>query len=280
MLAIMRGSRMYLMMLFLTNLVQGLYAKDYKYPSRENHYNQEIKVREDVQVGEEVGLALYNENDLFDQAQVGDELRYPVPYYFYFDIHPNAVLVVKRKLDREYQDTYIIWAWPLNPAVPMTITKVKIIDVNDNEPKWKESKDLSIPEDSDVGASFYAGYALDADSAEFKYDVQRYEIKSGFGSEFEGKTVKGKNRLECHIKIIKKLSRRKRDKYEMTLRALDGGRPPLYSDTRIVVTIGPAVATKLRADDLDESSAPSQLLNSTQLAQLIIASLLLKYFVI
>ncbi|ESO12705.1 hypothetical protein HELRODRAFT_159291 [Helobdella robusta] len=100
--------------------------------------------------------------------------------------------------------------------------RVELLDLNDNAPTFRESHILlSINEASPIGSSYLLPAAVDDDSP--KYGIQRYEIESG--TEKLGLVFSTSPSLQLEAKLVLRsvLDRELEARYQVVLRAIDGG---------------------------------------------------------
>ena len=272
-----------LLMILLQSLKPGVYAERNMKTIR-----KDMHIKEDAKIGTIVGNAFDDPKETVDDQEPGDPEQYfiePIPYYKKFTALKSGDIKVIAKLDFEEQQTYTFFVYPATQTKKITQVKVILLDVNDNPPRWIKANDLSIPVDLSVEDKRYkrlypVGWAVDADTGPGN-GVQDYTLVSNSGRDVFRAYRKWESRTNatCYIDVISKPSILGLGRFKVRVRALDGGKPPLYSDTTITITITrpSANSAKQRAET---SAALSQLLNSVQLVQLVITSFLLRYFVI
>ena len=136
-------------------------------------------------------------------------------------------------LDRETRASYSLVALAQNIRVV-----VKVLDVNDNAPKFPvEHVDIEFPENSPRDAKRALPPAKDPDLG--LYSTQRYDIVSGNHEDvFRLAQHRGRDGvLYLDLQNFGSLDREYRSWYELVVEAFDGGSPPLSSRLHVNVTI-------------------------------------------
>ena len=113
---------------------------------------------------------------------------------------------------------------------------IEILDLNDNEPRFPESKLLyQVLESAMPGSSFVIPTAIDPDSGD--YGIQRYELLSNTDKfELDAKP-KVDGSTEVRLVTRQRLDREIQDFYQMKVFAYDGGNPPKSGSVDITVTV-------------------------------------------
>ncbi|XP_016131944.1 protocadherin gamma-C4-like [Sinocyclocheilus grahami] len=159
----------------------------------------------------------------------------------YFDLNvKTGILLVKDRIDRdEICEQNVKCSLPLEAIVnsPLNIYRfeVNVLDINDNSPIFPTAKTtlniselafpgeqfaLPSPFDADVGSNSVKSYKL-SPNEHFSLDVQ-----SG-----------GEPSVSAELVLQKALDREKQPVIELTLTAVDGGKPPRSGTMQIIVNV-------------------------------------------
>jgi protocadherin Fat 1/2/3 len=133
-----------------------------------------------------------------------------------------GVLSTGLPLDREKQDRHFLRVlvqdadmleWSCESRVEIVLT-----DANDNKPEWDEAAfEAALPEDSAIGTIVTKVHATDRDLRENRRIS--YSLLDSAEGQFE---VDGRTGL---VSLARALDREERDSYNLTVRAIDSGRP-------------------------------------------------------
>ncbi|CAG0914761.1 unnamed protein product [Notodromas monacha] len=202
----------------------------------------QLKVPEDTLP--QRAITKFNADDADSNDGFGD-VRYevvgPSAYLLRADEMTGEIFVRDdARLDRETSDKINVTVaafdtpqgGPLRRRTHVTFV-MKIEDVNDNAPVFsKPSYEAVIAENSPVGTSFYKVLATDKDldeSGTVEYslvsiddDAEFFGITADTGLLFVARTLAGRGR---------------RDPYALTVRAMDKGLPPLFSEARVALYV-------------------------------------------
>ena len=161
-------------------------------------------------------------------------------YYFrgqvdYFTINPDyGSIFTKTKIDREKLVSddlkyVIVSSFPVY-AIEISI---KVLDINDNEPRFKLPEvNIEVLESVEVGSLIPLESATDPDLGQ--NSVKNYSIVSG--------NVDDKFSIEIilnllHLKVKKKLDRETRSSYNLNISASDNGSPRKYGYVTLNITV-------------------------------------------
>ncbi|KAM4869041.1 protocadherin beta-16-like [Urocitellus parryii] len=149
-------------------------------------------------------------------------------------------LLINEKLDREEL------CGPTEPCIlnfqvlmekPLEIfqAELKVKDINDHSPVFPEREILlKILENSPLGNVFPLNNALDLDVG--SNDVQNYQISPN--SHFRVLTYERNNGKKYpQLVLEKELDREEEPELRLTLTALDGGSPPLFGTTQVLIEV-------------------------------------------
>jgi protocadherin Fat 1/2/3 len=134
----------------------------------------------------------------------------------------TGVLSTALPLDREKQDRHrfsvLVQDADMSDWFCESHVEIILTDANDNQPEWDEDVfEAALPEDAAVGTILTKVHATDRDLRENR------RISYGLLDSAEGQfEVDGRTGL---VSLARALDREERDSYNITLRALDSGRP-------------------------------------------------------
>lgn len=161
-------------------------------------------------------------------------------YYFsgqvdFFTIDPDlGSIFTKTKIDREKLVSDDLQYFVLSSApVYATEISIKVTDINDNEPKFRQSQvNIEIFESVEVGTLIPLESAIDPDLGQ--NSVTSYSIVSGNDDD--------KFSLEIilnllHLKVKNKLDRELQSSYSLNISAADNGMPRKYGYASLNITI-------------------------------------------
>lgn len=139
-------------------------------------------------------------------------------------------------LDYETKSSYVFLAIPTDGSAGIRVT-VSVIDENDNAPVFPvPSIDVQLSEYARVNAEMPLPSATDADFDNF--GVQEYRIASGnVNNAFRLATRKLNGILYVDLIVNAELDREYRDRYQLTVEAVDGGNPPKVGQLLVNVSI-------------------------------------------
>ena len=157
----------------------------------------------------------------------------------------TGVIRTAAKIDREnlslglIHDTFQIWVQTSKGVVTGDIpTEIKILDVNDNSPIFKEDiENISVKESAPVGAELPITVAEDSDIG--NNSVQSYEIVDRKdGGMFHLKVSRPTSEIfRVKLVVSKWLDREINDSYHLVIEAKDGGSPPRVGRKGLSVTV-------------------------------------------
>ena len=157
----------------------------------------------------------------------------------------TGVIRTAAKIDREnvslgrIHDTFKIWVQAstgvMTEAIP---TEIKILDINDNSPIFKEDiENISVKESAPIGAELPITVAEDSDIG--NNSVQSYEIVDGNdGGMFHLNVLRPTSEtFQVKLVVSKWLDREINDSYHLVIEAKDGGSPPRVGRKGLSVTV-------------------------------------------
>ncbi len=151
----------------------------------------------------------------------------------------NGELYIHKSIDREeFCDGNGACVVNLKTAVenPLEIhyVAVEITDINDNHPSFSEqNQHFEIAEHSHIGTSFQLHAARDQDAS--PYSVRMYTLSQDEHFEID---IRNSDEEKIPFLVLKKaLDREQKSEHLLTLKALDGGKPPKSGTLNITVTV-------------------------------------------
>ncbi|XP_055959036.1 protein dachsous isoform X2 [Patella vulgata] len=193
----------------------------------------------DFNVNESVGMnykfAHVNATDL-DSLHHGGQMSFGFatsPYTKTFGMYPTGELYVKRELDRELQELYIMTAvvtdvGQVRHSASATV-RIHILDFNDNRPIFTQSEyHFSIEENQRLGSTVGNIVAQDSDTginAELKYSITTQQdlfVINPHNGEITTKAV---------------LDREEKSNHELNIEVFDKGKPSLGTSTTVKIVV-------------------------------------------
>ncbi|XP_056625235.1 protocadherin alpha-8-like isoform X5 [Triplophysa dalaica] len=159
----------------------------------------------------------------------------------YFGINlKTGVLFVSERIDREElcpaspQCSVNLEAVVNNPLNLYRI-EIKILDINDNAPSFRvKSKQFNISENAFIGDRFQLPRASDQDVG--ANSVKSYKLSHNEHFSLDVQTA-GEQSVSAELVLQKALDREKQPVIQLTLTAVDGGKPLRSGTIQIVVTV-------------------------------------------
>ncbi|XP_058654489.1 protocadherin alpha-3-like [Onychostoma macrolepis] len=159
----------------------------------------------------------------------------------YFDLHAkNGILFVRERIDREElcgRSSKCALELEAIVSAPMNIYRfeVNILDVNDNAPIFRSSKlYLNISEQTYPGQRFTLPSAFDLDAGVNSIKSYKLSPNEHFSLDVQNG---GDQSLSAELVLQKALDREKQPAIQLTLTAVDGGKPPKSGTTQIIVNV-------------------------------------------
>ena len=200
-----------------------------------------FSISEESSAGTTVGNVAKNFNiDVKDLEHRGFQIV-SGPNKRYFDVNTKTgILHVKERIDRdEICGQNVKCTLPLEAIVssPMNMYRfeVNVLDINDNAPTFRSSvRELNISEFTLPGERFTLPSAYDADVGSnsvrsYKLSPNEYftlDVQSG-----------GEQAVSAELVLQKGLDREKQSVVQLTLTAIDGGKPPRTGTLHIIVNV-------------------------------------------
>ena len=196
-----------------------------------HYYHHELS--EDVEVGTFLLNVLATDEDEGRNAEQIYSLTGDLVDTFAID-RATGALKTAFPLDRETTDRYLIEAHVQDAGRPewecVSTIEVNVLDSNDNAPKWAHSSfSATLKEDLEVGTIATKIHATDADLGVNK--KLQYDLIDSAQNHFKIDQTSG------IVSLAKPLDRESKAMYNLTVRAMDRGRPRLVSVTNLVVLV-------------------------------------------
>ncbi|XP_065130975.1 protocadherin alpha-3-like isoform X8 [Paramisgurnus dabryanus] len=184
----------------------------------------------------------------------------------YFDTNlKSGTLHVRERIDREaickqnIKCSFSVEAM-INSPLNMYRFDVNILDVNDNAPEFQTTiTHLNISEYAFTGERFPLPGAFDADVG--SNSVKSYKLTSNEHFSLDVQSG-GEHSVSAELVLQKALDREKQPVIQLTLTAVDGGKPPRSGTTEIVVNVVdvndniPVFSKSLYKARINENAAP------------------------
>ncbi|XP_071951311.1 protocadherin Fat 1-like isoform X2 [Antedon mediterranea] len=196
--------------------------------------NYHVNVSEDVDVGASISKVLATSEDI-------EVITYSITggnEHGKFNIHPDSGLItVADTLDfEESREFYLTIQASDNgqqQQIDIATVNIIILDANDNKPYFSQQiYNAVINEASQVGDSIVQVLATDQDSGDFgkvQYKIVRQNL--------QGEPKFEMNEKDGLISLAALVDREEMAAYTITVRAIDGGSPPMSTDVSIQVII-------------------------------------------
>jgi len=192
-----------------------------------------------------------SESSMVKAMATNDNIKGELRYEFqgslqtYFGIDESTGIIrTATKIDREnvslglVRDTFQIWVQASKGVVKAAIpTEIKILDINDNSPVFKEDiENISVKESAPLGAELLITVAEDLDIG--NNSVQSYEIvdRNDDGA-FDLKVSRPTSEFQVKLVVSKRLDREINDSYYLVIEARDGGSPPRIGRKGLSITV-------------------------------------------
>uniref|UniRef100_A0A671PI52 Protocadherin 2 alpha b 10 n=1 Tax=Sinocyclocheilus anshuiensis TaxID=1608454 RepID=A0A671PI52_9TELE len=195
-------------------------------------------VREDAAAGTMVGLITVKDEDAGENGAVVIKIQYSAPFCIQNTYKNKYSLVVDGPLDRERASEYNC-SLPLEAIVnsPLNIYRfeVNVLDSNDNSPIFPTAKTtLNISELAFPGEQFALPSAFDADVG--SNSVKSYKLSPNEHFSLDVQSG-GEPSVSAELVLQKALDREKQPVIQLTLTAVDGGKPPRSGTMQIIVNV-------------------------------------------
>ncbi|PAV61178.1 hypothetical protein WR25_01348 [Diploscapter pachys] len=168
----------------------------------------------------------YKKNALMDGIRQNKGPKFA--YFLKVDDRSGEISTVAL-LDYEKRNQFHIIAIPIKGGGENREILVEVEDENDNSP-------LEISEFARIGSEYALPTAVDHDGP--KFTVQKYRIAQGnVNNVFKISTRKLNDILTANLVVNGQLDREYRDKYELIIEAIDGGKPAKIGSLRVAIEI-------------------------------------------
>nr|XP_055033303.1 protocadherin alpha-8-like isoform X13 [Misgurnus anguillicaudatus] len=198
-------------------------------------------VLEEVDPGTTVGNIAKDLNLNIQELEVRGFQIVEGPNKRYFGVSlKGGLLVVRERIDREQlcgrsSKCALEMEAIVNSPLNMFRLEVNVLDINDNMPSFKAQKtQLNIAESAFPGERFTLPSAFDADVG--SNSVKSYKLSP---NEYFSLDVQsgGEQSVSAELVLQKALDREKQPVIQLTLTAVDGGKPPRSGTSQIVINV-------------------------------------------
>uniref|UniRef100_A0A8C1UXY9 Protocadherin alpha subfamily C, 2 n=1 Tax=Cyprinus carpio TaxID=7962 RepID=A0A8C1UXY9_CYPCA len=159
----------------------------------------------------------------------------------YFDVNlKSGVVLVKERIDREQlcgrsKKCSLELEAIVNSPLNMYRLEVNVLDINDNFPTFKSPKtELNIVESAFPGERFTLPSAFDADVG--SNSVKSYKLSPNEHFSLDVQSG-GEQSVSAELVLQKALDREKQPVIQLTLTAVDGGKPPKSGTSQIIINV-------------------------------------------
>uniref|UniRef100_A0A8C2K7I7 Protocadherin 2 alpha b 10 n=1 Tax=Cyprinus carpio TaxID=7962 RepID=A0A8C2K7I7_CYPCA len=198
-------------------------------------------VSEEANPGTTVGNLVKDFNLNIQDLEVRGFDIVPGPNKRYFDFNTKTgILHVRERIDREdICEQNIKCSLPLEAMIssPLNIYRfeIHVFDINDNAPAFRTSiTNLNISESAISGERFPLQSAFDADVGSNSVKSYKLSPNEHFSLDVQGG---GDQSVSAELVLQKALDREKQPVFQLTLTAVDGGKPPKSGTTEIIVNV-------------------------------------------
>ena len=193
----------------------------------------QFQISEDTLPGFTMAQIEVSDKDEGINAQQAFILNGPNADFFSLD-SDKGMLALALPLDREMISSYVLRAHAQDAGMPewecVSDIFIKIEDVNDNPPKFSQDVfTASLREDTPIDAIGTKIHATDDDGLPMNKKIS-YDILDG-SQEFRIDSETGM------VRLAKSLDREVQDMYNLTVRAMDHGRPRLSQIANLIILI-------------------------------------------
>uniref|UniRef100_A0A672SBP0 Protocadherin alpha-3-like n=1 Tax=Sinocyclocheilus grahami TaxID=75366 RepID=A0A672SBP0_SINGR len=197
-------------------------------------------VSEEANPGTTVGNLVKDFNLNIQDLEVRGFHIVPGPNKRYFDFNTKTGnLHVRERIDREeICEQHIKCSLPLEAMIssPLNIYRfeIRVFDINDNAPAFRTSiTNLNVSESAIPGERFPLQSAFDADVSSNSLKSYKLSPNEHFSLDVQG----GEQSVSAELVLHKALDREKHPVIQLTLTAVDGGKPPKSGTIQIVINV-------------------------------------------
>ncbi len=198
-------------------------------------------VSEETNTGTTVGNLVKDFNLNIQDLEVRGFHIVPGPNKRYFDVNTKTgILHVRERIDREeICGQNIKCSLPLEAMIssPLNIYRfeINVVDINDNAPAFLTSITyLNVSESAIPGERFPLQSAFDADVGSNSVKSYKLSPNEHFSLDVQGG---GDQSVSAELVLQKALDREKQPVIQLTLTAVDGGKPSKSGTTEIIVNV-------------------------------------------
>ncbi|XP_048058592.1 protocadherin alpha-3-like isoform X37 [Megalobrama amblycephala] len=198
-------------------------------------------VSEEANPGTAVGNLVKDFNLNIQDLEVRGFHLVPGPNKRYFDLNTKTgILSVREIIDREeICEQNVKCSLPLEAMIssPLNIYRfeINVVDINDNAPAFQTSVvNLNITESAIPGERFPLQNAFDADVGSNSLKSYKLSPNEHFSLDVQSG---GDHSVSAELVLQKALDREKQPVIQLTLTAVDGGKPPRSGTTDIIINV-------------------------------------------
>ncbi|XP_060109631.1 protocadherin beta-16-like isoform X15 [Heteronotia binoei] len=197
-------------------------------------------VQEDSPLDTVVGLFSVTDQDSGENSRTSCSIDTNLPFVLKATESNNYQLVIQSPLDREKVPEYNITVTATDRGSPRLTTKsiitILISDINDNSPVFEKSKyEMQVWENNIPGLLMGLVHAVDLD-VEQNAKVA-YSLVPGNASGAPAASYVSINSETGNLYLLRSLDYEQTKEFQVTVRASDGGSPPLRSEVVVRVVI-------------------------------------------
>uniref|UniRef100_A0A673L0F9 Protocadherin 2 alpha b 5 n=1 Tax=Sinocyclocheilus rhinocerous TaxID=307959 RepID=A0A673L0F9_9TELE len=192
-------------------------------------------VKEDASIGTAIALVSVIDRDDGKNGMVNCFVSKKVPFKLETNYKNYYSLVVDGPLDRERAYEYNVTITATDEGTPNLLSKINILDVNDNSPSFSEkSQTLDIAENTLPGVRFPLHHATDADVG--KSSINTYKLR-GDSKSGPVTSMININSDSGDIHSLQSFNCEEIKTFAFKVQAKDSGVPPLSSNVSVNVFI-------------------------------------------
>ncbi|XP_066479015.1 protocadherin beta-16-like [Tiliqua scincoides] len=187
-----------------------------------------------------VALFSITDRDSGDNGQASCSADVSLPFLLKTTMNNYYQLVIQSPLDREKVPEYNVTITALDRGLPrLSSTRmihIRILDINDNSPVFEESTyQMALQENNIPGLLIGSVHAVDLDTEQNAKVT--YSFLPGKIGDFSVASYLSINSESGNVYILRSLDYEEIHHFQVTIRASDGGSPPLTSDATVHVVV-------------------------------------------
>ncbi|XP_066479073.1 protocadherin beta-16-like [Tiliqua scincoides] len=187
-----------------------------------------------------VALLSITDIDSGDNGQTSCSADISLPFLLKTTVNNYYQLVIQSPLDREKVAEYNVTITAIDRGVPrLSSTRmihIQILDINDNSPVFEESAyQMALQENNIPGLLIGSVHAVDLDTEQNAKVT--YSFLPGKVGDISVASYLSINSESGNVYILRSLDYEEINHFQVTIRASDGGSPPLTSDATVHVVV-------------------------------------------